>query len=268
MVVNRVKCIAIFAILIHATIVPLYHKPQQDLQLYNDIIIFGYYTKRLSESAYYLLQLHNQQYHYQPCNVIEQTDFIQVDSLLFFHHKIKSCLSKMIKTQSLQPILILFEEIKYYPYTNDDFFIHELSLLMFTIHKQIIYSKCEKDPYILKEITLDTIIAISSKINELPIAEILNAIDMLVKELPPFLEKYEFNSTISWKEWLKKHWWVPPIIGGWFALRLLLSLQQKQFYYSSYLYPRHQGPLRPIITNDAALEELLRNRTHIAERLS
>ena len=162
----------------------------------------------------------------------------------------------MLQSESLKPLLTLLHEIKNYRSLQDNLFIHELFLLLFTIHKQIIFNECEENSHSLKHTTLETIIEISEKINQLPIAKVLNAIDMLVKELPPFLAKYEFHSAISWKAWFKKYWWVPPVFGAWFGLRILLSLQRPQFYYSSYLSPKPQIPLQPIITNDPALLEI------------
>jgi hypothetical protein len=100
---------------------------------------------------------------------------------------------------------------------------------------------------------------INNIISQLPIAEVLNAIDMLVNELPPFIEKYELNSQITWKNWLKKYWWVPPVFGIWFGLKILLKLQRPYYFYSTYLSPlspRPQIPLEPIITNDPALLEI------------
>jgi len=124
------------------------------------------------------------------------------------------------------------------------------------LYKLILLRKCKEDSHILMKTALNNLLEISEKINQLPIAEILNTIDMLAKELPPFLEKYEFHSKITWKAWLKKYWWVPPIFIGWFGLKVLLNLQRPYFYYSSYLLPRPQIPLQPIITNDPALLEI------------
>lgn len=269
---NKVKKIAaLFCIIMSAICLPNHTASKkyaiyQDLHKltgYDDIVTYSYYIKRLSESTYFLSRLCKHNYYYKPCNVITQEDFVQIESVLFLHHRTKACLQSMIQTKSLQPILLLLQDTRHYYYLQDSSFMYELFLLIFTIHKQIIFNECEENPHVLKHITLDTILEISERINQLPIAEVLNAIDMLVKELPPFLEKYEFHSTITWKAWFKKYWWVPPVFGAWFGLRILLSLQRPQFYYSSYLSPKPQIPLQPIITNDPALLEIRRNRKRL-----
>jgi hypothetical protein len=167
----------------------------------------------------------------------------------------------MVQTASLKPLLMLLKEVKNYRLLQDNLFFHEFFLLIFVVHKQILFHECEESPHALKHITLENIIEISNKINQLPIAEVLNAIDMLVTELPPFLEKYEFNSKLTWKIWFKKYWWVPPIFGAWFGLKILLRLQRPQFYYSPYTMPKPQIPLQPIITNDPMLLEIRREET-------
>ena len=100
---------------------------------------------------------------------------------------------------------------------------------------------------------------INNIISQLPIAEVINARTPGRRELPPFIEKYELNSQITWKNWLKKYWWVPPVFGVWFGLKILLKLQRPYYFYSTYLSPlspRPQIPLEPIITNDPALLEI------------
>lgn len=215
-----------------------------------------HYIKCLSKSTYFLSCLQKQHYCYQPCNIIEHEKCIQIDSTVFFHHTMRSCVQKMIQTSTLKPLLMLLQEVRKYHLLQDSQFFHEFFLLIFIVHKQILFHECKESSHSLKKTTFTTILEISEKINQLPIAELLNAIDMLVTELPPFLEKYEFHSKITWKNWFKKYWWVPPIFGAWFGLKILLSLQRQQFYYSHYTSPKPQISLQPIITNDPALLEI------------
>jgi hypothetical protein len=225
---------------------------------YDDVVTHFYYIKRLAKSAYCLSLLHKQHYCYRPCNIIKQKECIHIDSISFFHHKIISCIDTMLLSGSLKALLLLLHDMKHYQYLQDQQFVHELFLLIFTVHKQILLHECDEDTaHSLKTITLNTILEISEKINQLPIAEILNAIDMLVTELPPFLEKYEFHSKITWKDWLKKYWWVPPVFGAWFGLKILLRLQRPQFYFTPYSpSPKPILSLPLIETNDPALLEI------------
>lgn len=223
---------------------------------FNNIIMRRYYIQRLTQSIYFLSLLDTQKYDYCPCNIITQNKCFQIDCISFMHPKINICIKRMLLTTSLNPLLSLLQEIQQYRYLNDERLMYELILLIFTVHKQILFSACEANGDFLKTITLNDIILISEKINQLPIAEVLSAIDMLITELPPFLEKYEFNTKISWKEWLKKYWWVPPIFGAWFALKVLFRLQKPQYYFSGYNFPKPPINLSPLITDDPALLEI------------
>jgi hypothetical protein len=211
----------------------------------------------VARSLDFLSLLDEQQYCFKLCDCVRDTHCIQIDATRFFNPQVKSCIQKIRTTQSLKPVISLLRKTKNnYPHYNKQL-LHEIFLLIFAIHKQIFLEKYQDKPQAFKKVDLNTILEISERINQLPIAEVLNAIDMLITELPPFLEKYEFNSKISWKEWLKKYWWVPPIFGGWFALKVLLSLQRPHYYFSPYLNSRPTIPLPPIITNDPVLAEII-----------
>lgn len=215
------------------------------------------YLNLLSQSNEIFTVLDENDYCYTPCNCIQKNNCITLDAACFFHPRIKTCIYAMQESQSLKPLLQLSRSFEKYLYVHNIEFVRELCILFFIIHKQIILRTCAERPQIFKTIDLEKILEISEKINQLPIAEVLNAIDMLVTELPPFLEKYEFNSKISWQQWLKKYWWVPPIFGGWFGLKILLRLQRPHYYFSPYLSSRPTIPLPPIITNDPALQEII-----------
>ncbi|HLC07198.1 MAG TPA: hypothetical protein VJJ26_03345 [Candidatus Babeliales bacterium] len=248
------KIAALLCILMSAIVLPNHTMWKKGIvqryhDLRKDIIDHFYCVKCLSESTYFLSLLAKQDYCYQLCNCINQKECVQIDSTTFFHKKIKLCIQKMHSHQSLKPILVLLEDAKKRYYNQDRQFFHELFVLIFTVQKQILLREHKEKKQSLKNTTLSTIVEIGEKINKLPISEVLNAIDMLVRELPPFLEKYELNSKITWKEWLKKYWWVPPIFGAWFGLRILLSFQRSHYYFPPYMSPR---PGHPITSNDPA----------------
>jgi hypothetical protein len=210
----------------------------------------------LAKSIYFLSQLDKQNYQYVPCNISAQENLIQFGTTTFSHHTICACIKKAVATESLKPIISLLRYTQHTIDLQSDYFLQELFILIFMVHKQILFNECVQHHYPIKKSTLETIIAINNIINQLPIAEVLSAIEMLVTELPPFIEKYELNSKITWKSWLKKYWWVPPVFGVWFGLKILYKLQRPYYFYSPYLSPRPQIPLEPIITNDPALLEI------------
>jgi len=219
------------------------------------------YLKYLSISIYFLSHLHKKNYRYKPCNTIEQKNCIQIDSTLFFHPKIRSCFHKVLHTKSVQPIIQLLQETIHPSNFRNTIFVHEIFLLIFTVYKQILLQECKEHDHVLKKTTLTTIVEVGDKINQLPIAEVLSAIDMLMTELPPFLEKYELNSAITWRTWIKKYWWVPPVFGGWFGLKILLNFQQSYYYDYRYGYARPPRLSTDTIITDPELLKITKDKT-------
>jgi hypothetical protein len=205
-------------------------------------------------SFYFLSHLSQHNYRYIPCNARQEDDYIQIDTTLFFHPKTKSCLCKVLQTGSLNPIVTLLKEATYAAHVKDHALVHETFLLIFTVHKQILFQQCKEHHHFLKKTTVNTLVEVSDKINQLPIAEVLDAIDMLMTELPPFLEKYELTSTITWRNWLKKYWWVPPVFGGWFGLRILLNFQKIYDYDKRHHYSRPPRLYDTVITDPELLK--------------
>ena len=222
------------------------------------------YVSHISESLYFLSHLSECDYCYIPCNMIQKEHCIQIDKAFFFHKKIRSCLHKVMQTKSIIPIITLFQHARHPWCLRDQALMHEVFLLIFIIHKQILLQECKESDHSLKKSTLDTLVEVSDKINQLPITEVLSAIDMLITELPPFLEKYELNSSITWRNWLKKYWWVPPIFGGWFALRILVNFQKGYYYYHDDIRYPYIRPSRlqydKVITNPDELSYHMRNK--------
>ena len=256
------KITFLFSIIISISIIPIHTSPQKMIvhtsTYFSNIVQYISYVKCLSISIYFLSCLHKKNYYYKPCNIIEKEGYIQIDTTFFFHHSTKFCLQKVLRTGSLKPIITLLQKTSDQLNSQSPRFIHEIFLLIFTVYKQILLQECNEHHHVLKKTTLTTIIEVSDKINQLPIAEVLSAIDMLMTELPPFLEKYELTSTITWKNWLKKYWWVPPVFGGWFALRILLSFQQSYFYRHG--YPRPPHPSMDTVITDPELLNLKRDK--------
>jgi hypothetical protein len=224
----------------------------------NDVILHFYYIKRLSSSFFFLLFLHNNGYVYTQTAYNLNKKSLIIDSIEFSHAKIISCIKTMHITASLKPLLLLLNEIRHYRYMQDAHFIHEMILLLFITYKHIFWQTTKVGVFASNKSVFTTIMTISETLDQLPIAEVLNAIDMLVEELPAFLNKYEFNSTMTWRKWLRKYWWVPPIVITWFGLKILLKLQHKPYFYGgSFYHPKPSMPNLPITTNDPALLELI-----------
>lgn len=189
------------------------------------------YTQAVSQRLYYLNRLKkpiriifNFYKHPEVCFQASRHCQLIFDRKVIFHHeRISECIELMEKTCSLKPFSELSYEFKHYKYLDDDIFVKEFSKAIFIIEKNILENSLELEP--LKKYTMTHLLALYEKIDVLPLEEILNAIDLLAHELPLISQKYELDSDISWKHWLKKYWWAPPLILGTIALKLLLTVK-------------------------------------------
>lgn len=207
-----------------------------------------YYIQRLSQTKHLLSYLNTKNYQLHTDIVIKTNTCILYNDIAFDHYKIVACIYALNRQHSLEPLIALLREAEQYRQIQSDNFIKELLMLIIITYKEILLdTACSKHTETKKSV-LETIINISHKLDQLPIAELLNAIDMLTQELPRFLEKYEFHSDLTWKEWLKKYWWIPPVIVAWFGLKVLVEFQHRPFHY----FPPYKPHVSTEVHNDNA----------------
>lgn len=61
-------------------------------------------------------------------------------------------------------------------------------------------------------------------VDQVQVGEVLQMLDMILAELPVFIEKYELNSGLSWQEWKKKYWLLAPAGGLILGLKIYFVL--------------------------------------------
>ena len=179
-----------------------------------------YHAYRLKKSFSFLRQV--------KCN--NKADFFEanekecccifISNYNFKHPDIALCIKRMETHNNLVPLMSLADEFTKLKLLQNTTFQKEFMILIFTTYRNLIVNNALKYHSPLKKSTLETIAFLYENLENLPLEQILDAIDMLAEELPPLLEKYEFNSDMKWKEWLKKYWWVPPIFLAVFGLRI------------------------------------------------
>lgn len=47
-------------------------------------------------------------------------------------------------------------------------------------------------------------------VDQVQVEEVIKMLDMILAELPVFIDKYELNSNLSWAEWKKKYGLIAP----------------------------------------------------------
>jgi hypothetical protein len=148
-------------------------------------------------------------------------DGVLIDSKHQFKHEyIVSCIKVMEQTNSVEPLMGLMQGVQKYKYIDDELFAREyLTLLLVTLQHLELRSPEIRLPAKASSIT-----------DDLPLERILDALDLIAQELPALLEKYEFHSEYTWKEWLKKYWWAPAMIAGTITFKILMMLKKSGFW--------------------------------------
>ncbi len=80
------------------------------------------------------------------------------------------------------------------------------------------------------------------QLHNMPLEDILNLLDLLVEELPSFLEKTELDahSQLTWKQWAQKYWLIGPISAAIFGIKLYMM------YKGMMERPHHTPPHEPL----------------------
>jgi len=135
----------------------------------------------------------------------------------FQDNRIKQCVIEIQQKNTIAPFLELADEFKKYCCVDNFLFLKEFLTLTFIVGKYIILEHHNR-------ISIQQIIEVYDKINELPIEEILHAIDLITEQLPAIVEEYELNNKeISWQQWFKKYWWTLPIVAIIVGGKIILS---------------------------------------------
>lgn len=170
-----------------------------------------YHSKRLAETYAFLKNIRcTEQSLFEEKH--EGCDCTFITHYAFTSSAIVDCIKKMEEEKTLRPLLQLHKEFTSYKLIQNELFVREFTTLTFIVARNIFINNIQMMPTAQQKRAKSQVTHIYENLDNLPIEEILDAIDLLNDELPEILEQYEFNSDMTWKEWLKKYWWVPPTV--------------------------------------------------------
>lgn len=196
--------------------------------LLDDIILRFYHVQRLSRSVNLLLWMSKKKLvpldvEYRVHEQKGQKILILKDAYIpFSHPRIIWCLEHIQTHHSLFPFLEIWDDLAHYQLVDDQEIIREFIYILFYLYRDVVHQEI----FVKNDIHDDQLEEIFKKIANLEKADledILDVLDMLVDELPEFIEKYELNSHMTWKEWTKKHWIIPLLAFGALCLKVLVQ---------------------------------------------
>lgn len=181
----------------------------------NNIILRFYHLKRLEPS---LTCLHHLDTHkVSPFLDTYQTEELCAQSTLYTTHLL-DMISAIQKQKSLKPLFSFWNGLAHYKHMHNETTLREFAQLT-TLFLQTTIQHLDKQqanhPKQSSTIFLQDL-------TTMPLEDILDLLDILVEQLPGFIENTELNSTMKWKEWLKKYWLMGPISTLIFAIRIYI----------------------------------------------
>lgn len=187
------------------------YRPTLKISLIDAVTQRHYIIKRLNESIIYLK--------YIAQHIHCSKGYEQLESILplFNHERILVCMQNICATHSLDQLFFLWDELCAYKYIDDQEFTQDVVILTFVLVRHM-YTILEQEPDKVNNLFYSAYQYIES----LPLEQLLQAIDSLGTELLLIIERYELNENISWKQWLSKYWWAPPLIITTIGIKLAL----------------------------------------------
>ncbi len=141
-----------------------------------------------------------------PCHIFDQ-------ELIFQHEALRKCKKEIEEKRTLKPLLVLWSHIQKNRIKVTVPLLKEFSIMILIIYKAI-YTACSPLIQVVteKSFFFHAIALLCGNIASLKAFELLSIIDKLTLQIPKLLEKYELTkSELTWNQWLKKYWWLPPI---------------------------------------------------------
>jgi|GEM_PF-4034241 len=185
----------------------------------HEMVVRFYYIQRLRRGINALLFLHkkgllNLSFEY----AFEKKGF-RFKNHYFFDPVITDALHLLCTKKSIFPFFKVWRSLNDYRYMHsqrimDEFVGAAICMVQRSIEVQKKKSCLHDELFIRAERDFS--------FEAMPLEELLNVLDLLIDEIPQFIEKYDLNTHITWKEWCKKHWFIAPLALAALGLRAYL----------------------------------------------
>lgn len=126
---------------------------------------------------------------------------------------------------SRQGLKHLWDDLMQYKYIENEDFIHS-----FAVYTLMLMHCRGLEPQIYKSISHADLIAMQHRIEQLPLEEILQTIDLIVKQVHNTVNHYH-KSGLTFTQWIKRYWWAPTAICTTVAIKCFI-LYYKNFHRS------------------------------------
>ena len=149
-------------------------------------------------------------------------DFFQeVDesACVFTNKKVVHCIRQLQIAGDFLPVLELWEDIEHFQMIDDHTIIKEFSCLIFCFFKELVHKNIYAR-HAPEGVEIATILQLTTPLEVLSTEQILEILDLVIEQLPHFIDTYELSSGLSFNTWFKKYWLVAPIALGLLGLKI------------------------------------------------
>ncbi len=150
---------------------------------------------------------------------------VNYDGIIFSNEHIIGLINEVEKEQSIKPILHMWAEIKRYKYLHDSEMIKEFTQFIFILIRN---SFKHQFPKVFETHAEVKTIYLLDTIESLSLDQILDFLDILIENLLIFVQKYELDSSMSWKEWIQKYWLISPFALSALCIKIYFDYKSSQ----------------------------------------
>jgi hypothetical protein len=117
----------------------------------------------------------------------------------FSHERMNYCFNQMNARKNLEPFLHTWQEFSRFRHAGDTHFLKEMLMMLFAVYKDLLLTmlNAESEEFITSE--MDTILDLYERVNELPLDDILHAIDLTTDKLL-LLQNMEKKAKQGWQQ--------------------------------------------------------------------
>lgn len=116
----------------------------------------------------------------------------------------------------------VWDDVSQYKHIDNERFVHGFAVYtLMLLHCQVSEQRMHKS------LSQADLVAMQHQIEQLPLEEILQAIDLIVKQVHNAVDHYH-KSGLTFGQWIKRYWWAPPLIFSTVAIKCFL-LYYKNF---------------------------------------
>jgi hypothetical protein len=115
----------------------------------------------------------------------------------FSHDRINTCFNQILAKKNLEPILQMWADFTQFRHAGDTHFLKEMLMMLFSVYKDLLFTKLSDESEQVITSEMSTILDLYEHVNELPLNEILQAIDITTDKLI-LLQNMEKKGKAAW----------------------------------------------------------------------